>query len=141
MSDPLSPTPLTERERRLVSDARELAPSNPDYPIPWDRYLLSRLVAIIDRLSPGVAEPPAEDRDGVEYDRGLTARRILNWAGKHDADGKLVGVAVGTDERNVTVDAATMVRLLNKADDERRRADYYEDEMTEFLFRDPGGGA
>ena len=38
MTDPLSPTPLSEQERRLVSDARELAPPNPDYPIPWDRY-------------------------------------------------------------------------------------------------------
>ena len=58
MTDPLSPTPLSEQERRLVSDARELAPSNPDYPIPWDRYLLARLVAIIDRLSAA----PVDDR-------------------------------------------------------------------------------
>ena len=61
VTDPLSPTPLSERERRLVSDARELAPSNPDYPIPWDRYLLSRLVAIIDRLSAA----PVDDRERV----------------------------------------------------------------------------
>ena len=50
LADP-APVGLTEKELRLVSDARELAPPNPDYPIPWDRYLLSRLIAIIDRLS------------------------------------------------------------------------------------------
>lgn len=50
LADP-APVGLTEKELRLVSDARELAPPNPDYPIPWDRYLLARLVAIIDRLS------------------------------------------------------------------------------------------
>lgn len=52
----------------------------------------------------------------TDYDRAGTARRILNWAGKHDADGNLVGVAVGTDAKNVIVDAATMVRLLDNAD-------------------------
>lgn len=50
LADP-APVGLTEKELRMVSDARELAPPNPDYPIPWDRYLLARLVAIIDRLS------------------------------------------------------------------------------------------
>lgn len=51
-----------------------------------------------------------------DYDRSNVARRILGLAGKYDAVGNLVGVAVGTDANNVTVDAATMVRLLDNAD-------------------------
>ena len=61
LADP-APVGLTEKELRLVSDARELAPPNPDYPIPWDRYLLARLVAIIDRLSAA----PVDDRERVD---------------------------------------------------------------------------
>ena len=50
LADP-APVGLTEDEALILDEARELAPPDPDYPIPWDRYLLSRLIAIIDRLT------------------------------------------------------------------------------------------
>ena len=51
---------LTEDEALILDEARELAPPDPDYPIPWDRYLLSRLIAIIERLVPVSSVDPEE---------------------------------------------------------------------------------
>ena len=61
MTDPLSPTPLSEEERLHFTNLREAwrraAPVYTDLAatdVEW-------LCTLIDRLSPGVAEPPAED--------------------------------------------------------------------------------
>lgn len=60
MTDPLSPTPLSEEERLHFTNLREAwrraAPVYTDLAatdVEW-------LCTLIDRLSPGVAEPPAE---------------------------------------------------------------------------------
>ena len=60
LADP-APVGLTEDEALILDEARNLAPPDPDHPIPWDRYLLSRLLAIIDRLSAA----PVDDRERV----------------------------------------------------------------------------
>ena len=75
LADP-APVGLTEDEALILDEARNLAPPDPDHPIPWDRYLLSRLLAIIDRLSAA----PVDDRERVPEDEHPEQSMPEGWS-------------------------------------------------------------
>ena len=116
MTDPLSPTPLSEEERLHFTNLREAwrraAPVYTDIAatdVEW-------LCTLIDRLSPGVAEPPAEDRDDARDEWWLALI--------HRAE-EFCRAAIGED------DPWNVVQLLpGLLDEEYDRCPHDEDDST-----------